>query len=149
MVSDSQSFSLPRTVQLPRMTFRRSAEINAADVWEIIAKCPQLDRNLLYYELLLAVISPPPACLLREMVRWLVGCRPTRGRATAPGSAFGIAVQPKLRKMRLGKELILSALNEPACEGVTHIKGTVTLPKGHLDFFAVWLGIWVHQSGKL
>lgn len=47
MVSDSQSFSLPRNVQLPRVTFRRPTEIHAADVWEVIAKCPQLDRNSL------------------------------------------------------------------------------------------------------
>lgn len=150
MVTYSQSFSEPRNVQLPRMTFRRPAEINAADVCEITAKCPQLDRNLLYYEQLLAVISPPPACLLREMVRWLAGCRPTRGRATAPRSAFGIAVQPKLRNMRLGKELILSALNRPACEGVTHIKVTVARPTGRPGCSSqLWLGTRVRQYGKL
>ncbi|RWM20560.1 MAG: hypothetical protein EOR73_13975 [Mesorhizobium sp.] len=54
MISDSQSLSLPRNVQLPRVTFRRPTEIHAADVWELIAKCPQLDRNSLYCELLLS-----------------------------------------------------------------------------------------------
>ncbi|WP_292254905.1 hypothetical protein [Mesorhizobium sp.] len=53
MVSDSQSFSLPRNVQLPRVTFRKTTEIHAANVWELIAKWPQLDRNSLYCDLLL------------------------------------------------------------------------------------------------
>lgn len=76
MVSDSQSFSLPCKVQLPRLTFGRPTEIHAADVWELIAKCPQLDRNSLYCELLLCS-DFADTCVLAEragaVVGWFVG----------------------------------------------------------------------------
>ncbi|TIU42605.1 MAG: hypothetical protein E5W31_05070 [Mesorhizobium sp.] len=47
-------------------------------------------------------------------------------RPSEPSTPF-IAVHPEIRNTRVGKGLIMSALNRPSCESVTHIKATVTL----------------------
>ncbi|MER9845603.1 diaminobutyrate acetyltransferase [Mesorhizobium australicum] len=126
MVSDSQSFSLPRSDLLPRVTFRRPTEIHAANVWELIAKCPPLDRNSLYCALLLCT-DFADTCVLAErawtVVVWMSACR----RPSDPLTLFiwQIAVHPE--NTGVGKGLIISALNRPSCESVTQIKATVTL----------------------
>ncbi|WP_352545604.1 diaminobutyrate acetyltransferase [Mesorhizobium sp. M0006] len=127
MVSESQSFSLPRNVPLPRVTFRRPTEIDAAVVWVLIAKCPRLDRNSLYRELLLCT-DFADICVLAEragVIGWMSAYR----RPREPSSVFiwQIAVHPKIRNTGVGRGLIISALNRPSCENVTHIKATVAL----------------------
>ncbi|WP_425515196.1 GNAT family N-acetyltransferase [Mesorhizobium japonicum] len=108
MVHDRQRSSLRAGGQLALVTFRKPTWNDAADVWDLIALCPQLDRNSLYCESSYsALISPTHAC--SRILIWQ------------------IAVHPMVRSTGLGKELILSALNGPSCEGVTHIKATVTL----------------------
>jgi len=140
MVSDSQSFSLLRNVQLPQVTFRRPTEIHAADVWELIAKCPELDRNSLYCELLLCS-DFADTCVLAEhagaVVGWLAAYRPPSNPSTL--FVWQIAVHPEVRNAGLGKGLIDSVLDRRSCDGVTHINATVTLnnPASGLFFAAV------------
>lgn len=128
MVSDSQSFSLSRSDQLPRVTFRRPTEIHAAKVWELIAKCPPLDRNSLYCELLLCT-DFADTCVLAERAGAVVGWISAYRRPSDPSTLFiwQIAVHPEVRNTGVGKGLITSALNRPCCESVTYIKATVTL----------------------
>ncbi|WP_292589537.1 hypothetical protein [Mesorhizobium sp.] len=84
MVSDSQIFSVPRNVQLPRVTFRRPTDIHAADVWELIAKYPRLGRNSLYCELLLCS-DFADTCVLAERAGAVVGWLSAyRRRVTRP-----------------------------------------------------------------
>ncbi|MFA1673262.1 GNAT family N-acetyltransferase [Rhizobium mongolense] len=106
MISDSQSLSLPRNVQLPRVTFRRPTEIHAADVWELIAKCPVLAERA------------------GAVVGWLSAYRRPSDLSTL--FIWQIALHLKIRKTGVGKGLIMSALNRPSCESVTHIEATVT-----------------------
>ncbi|MER9774908.1 diaminobutyrate acetyltransferase [Mesorhizobium sp. M0220] len=128
MVSDSQCFSLPRNVPLPRVTFRRPTEIDAAVVWDVIAKCPPLDRNSLYCELLLCT-DFADICVLAERAGAVVGWMSAYRRPREPSTLFiwQIAVHPEKRNAGVGKGLIISALNRPSCESVTQIKATVTL----------------------
>lgn len=137
--------------QLERVTFRKRTDNHAADVWNLIALCPQLDRNSLYCELLLCPDFADTCVLVEragEVVGWMSACR----WPSDPSTVFiwQIAVHRKLRNIRLGKDLIRSALNRPPCEGVTHIKCTVTFPTGRPGCSSqLWLGAWVRQSGKL
>ncbi|MER8672063.1 diaminobutyrate acetyltransferase [Mesorhizobium sp. M1156] len=128
MVSDSQSLSLRCDGQLARVTFRKPTDDHAADVWDLIALCPQLDRNSLYCELLLCT-DFADTCVLAEragaVVGWLSAYRPPSNPSTF--FIWQVAVHPEIRNTGLGKRLIVSALNRPSCEGVTHIKATVTL----------------------
>ncbi|RWP02652.1 MAG: diaminobutyrate acetyltransferase [Mesorhizobium sp.] len=128
MISDSQRFSLPPTVRLSGVTFREPTEIHAADVWELIAKCPPLDRNSLYGELLLCT-DFADTCVLAERAGEVVGWLATYRRPSEPSTLFiwQIAVHPNARNTGVGKGLILSALNRPSCESVTHVEATVTL----------------------
>ncbi|MFD2052007.1 diaminobutyrate acetyltransferase [Mesorhizobium calcicola] len=136
MVSDSQRFSMPRNVQ--RVSFQRPTEIHAAEVWELIAKCPPLDRNSLYCELLLCT-DFADTCVLAEHAGAVVGWMSAYRRPSEPSTLFiwQIAVHPEIRNAGVGKGLIISALNRPCCESVTHIKATVTLSnRASMSFFA-------------
>ncbi|QKC66344.1 diaminobutyrate acetyltransferase [Mesorhizobium loti] len=128
MVSDSQRFSLPPTVQLSGVTFREPTEIHAADVWDLIAKCPPLNRNSLYCELLLCT-DFADTCVLAERDGEVVGWLATYRRPSEQSTLFiwQIAVHPEARSIGVGKGLIISALNRRSCDGVTHISATVTL----------------------
>lgn len=86
MVSDSQRFSLPRTVQLSGVTFREPTEIHAADVWELIAKRPP-DRNSLYCELLLCN-DFADSCVLAERNGEVVGWLATYRRPSEQSTLF-------------------------------------------------------------
>ncbi|WOS66942.1 diaminobutyrate--2-oxoglutarate transaminase [Sinorhizobium fredii] len=127
MVGNSQSFSLPRNVK-PGVTFRTPTDNLAADVWDLIALCPQLDRNSLYCELLLCT-DFADTCVVAERAGEVVGWLAAYRRPSEPSTLFiwQIAVHPKVRNTGVGKGLIISALNRPSCESVTHIKATVTL----------------------
>ncbi|UVK50282.1 diaminobutyrate acetyltransferase (plasmid) [Mesorhizobium sp. AR02] len=142
MVHDSQRFFSRSDGQLARVTFRKPTENAAADVWELIAKCPQLDRNSLYCELLLCS-DFADTCVLAERAGAVVGRLSAYRRPSDPStlSIWQIAVHPEVRKtgLGLGKGLIVSALNRRSCDGVTHINATVTLsnPISGLFFAAV------------
>ncbi|ESX45206.1 diadenosine tetraphosphatase [Mesorhizobium sp. LSHC424B00] len=110
------------------MTFRSPTEIDAAVVWDLIAKCPPLDRNSLYCELLLCT-DFADTCVLAERAGAVVGWMSAYRRPSEPSTLFiwQIAVHPEKRSTGVGKGMIISALNRPSCESVTHIKATVTL----------------------
>ncbi|WP_353009776.1 diaminobutyrate--2-oxoglutarate transaminase [Mesorhizobium sp. M0843] len=126
MVDNSQKLSLRSGGQ--GVTFRRPTEIHAADVWELIAKCSPLDPNSLYCELLLCT-DFADTCVLAEHAGAVVGWMSAYRRPSEPSTLFiwQIAVHPDIRNTGVGKGLIISALNRPSCEGLTHIKATVTL----------------------
>ncbi|MER9732467.1 diaminobutyrate acetyltransferase [Mesorhizobium sp. M0217] len=128
MVHNSQRFSFRSDGQLDRVTFRRPTEIHAADVWDLIALCPQLDRNSLYCELLLCS-DFADTFVLAQRARKVVGCLAAYRRPSHPSTlvVWQIAVHPKVRNTGLGKGLIVSALNRRSGDGVTHINVTVTL----------------------
>ncbi|MUT27171.1 diaminobutyrate--2-oxoglutarate transaminase [Mesorhizobium japonicum] len=128
MVSDPQKISLRSGGRLAGVTFRQPTDNHAADVWDLIALCPQLDRNSLYCELLLCT-DFADTCVLAErvgeVVGWLAAYRPPREPSTL--FIWQIAVHPKVRSIGVGKGLIISALNRLSCESVTHVEATVTL----------------------
>jgi diaminobutyrate acetyltransferase len=128
MVGNNHKLSLQSDRQSARVTFRRPADNHAVDVWDLIALCPPLDRNSLYCELLLCT-DFADTCVLAERAGVVVGWLSAYRRPSDPSTLFvwQIAVHPDVRSAGLGKQLIVSALNRPACEGVTHIKATVTL----------------------
>ncbi|MES0007816.1 diaminobutyrate acetyltransferase [Mesorhizobium sp. M0062] len=109
-------------------------------MWELIEKCPQLDRNSLYCELLLCS-DFADTCVLAERAGAVVGWLSAYRRPRDPSTLFvwQIAVHPEVRNTGLGKGLIVSALNRRSCDGVTHINATVTLsnPTSGLFFSAV------------
>ncbi|WP_168992117.1 MULTISPECIES: diaminobutyrate acetyltransferase [Mesorhizobium] len=125
MASDKQGRSHGRS---ERVTFRKPAYNHAADVWALIALCPQLDRNTLYCELLHCTHFADTCTVAEragEVVGWLSAYRPPSEPSTL--FVWQIAVHPAMRNTGLGKGLIVSALNRPFCESVTHIKATVAL----------------------
>ncbi|WP_353683124.1 diaminobutyrate--2-oxoglutarate transaminase [Mesorhizobium sp.] len=110
------------------MTFREPTDNHAADVRDLIALCPQLDRNSLYCALLLCS-DFADTCVLAERAGEVVGWLATYRRPREPSTLFiwQIAVHPEVRNTGVGKGLIVSALNRPSCESVRHIEATVTL----------------------
>ncbi|MGX5832177.1 diaminobutyrate--2-oxoglutarate transaminase [Mesorhizobium sp. 43Arga] len=141
MVSDSQSFSLVHDVQLPRVTFRKPSGNHAADVQDLIALCPELDRNSLYCGLLLCTHFAD-TCVLAERAGEVVGWLAAYRQPSDPSTLFvwQIAVHPAVRNTGLGKGLIVSALSRPSCQGVSHIKATVTLSNKASKFFFTTVG---------
>ncbi|MER8970661.1 diaminobutyrate acetyltransferase [Mesorhizobium sp. M0808] len=114
--------------QSERVTFRKPAYNHAADVWALIALCPQLDRNSLYCELLLCTHFADTCTVAEragEVVGWLSAYRPPSEPSTL--FVWQIAVHPTVRNTGVGKGLIVSALTRPCCKSVTHIKATVAL----------------------
>lgn len=125
MAADKQGRSNGRSEQV---TFRKPAYNHAADVWNLVGRCPQLDRNTLYCELLHCTHFAETCAIAEraeEVVGWLSAYRPP----TEPSTLFvwQIAVHPAVRNTGVGKRLIISALNRPYCKSVTHIKATVAL----------------------
>lgn len=128
MVGDREALSLRSGGRLARVTFREPTDNHAADVRDLIALCPQLDRNSLYCELLLCT-DFADTCVLAERAGEVVGWLATYRRPSEPSTLFiwQIAVHPELRNIGVGKGLIISALNRRSCESVTHVEATVTL----------------------
>ncbi|WP_352878282.1 GNAT family N-acetyltransferase [Mesorhizobium sp. M0959] len=150
MVHNSQRLSLRSDGQLARGTFRKPTENHAADGWDLIALCPQLDHNSLYCELPL-VTDFSGSCVLVEhggaVIGWLSAYRRPSDRSTL--FIWQIAVYPEVHSTDLGKEVIVSALNRPPCEGVTHIEATETLGNWAPDCSSqLCSGPGRRQSGK-
>ncbi|WP_085033743.1 diaminobutyrate acetyltransferase [Ensifer aridi] len=126
MTGDRQDLFLPSVGQSEPVIFRKPTHSHVADVWALIGLCPQLDRNTFYCELLLCTHFADTCAIAErsgEVVGWLSAYRPP----TEPSTLFvwQIAVHPQMRNAGVGTGLILSALNRPCCESVTHIKATV------------------------
>ncbi|WP_352487544.1 diaminobutyrate acetyltransferase [Mesorhizobium sp. M0051] len=132
MADDRQSGSYG---QSERVTFREPACSHAADVWALIALCPQLDRNSLYCELLHCTHFADTCTVAErvgEVVGWLSAYRPPSEPSTL--FVWQIAVHPAVRNTGVGKGLIVSALNRPCNKSVTHIKATVALTNKASNF---------------
>ncbi|WP_081157700.1 diaminobutyrate acetyltransferase [Ensifer aridi] len=128
MADGRQSLVFQSDVESERVTFRKPAPNHAADVWDLVGLCPQLDRNSFYSELLLCTDFADTCAIAEsagEIVGWLSAYRPPREPSTL--FVWQIAVHPGVRNRGVGKGLIVSALNRPCCESVTHIKATVAL----------------------
>ncbi|WP_292505047.1 diaminobutyrate acetyltransferase [Mesorhizobium sp.] len=112
--------------QSERVTFRKPTYNHAADVWALIALCPQLARNSLYCELLLCTHFAD-TCTVAELAGEVVGWLSAYRLPSEPSTLFvwQIAVHPAVRNTGVGKGLIISAFNRPCCKSVTHIKATV------------------------
>lgn len=96
-------------------------------VHALIARCPPLDRNSLYCNLLQCSHFSGTCALAEQdgrVLGFVSGYRPP----DEPDTLFiwQVAVDPAARGMGLGQRLMLDILGRPACTGVRTIKTTVT-----------------------
>lgn len=106
---------------------RAPAAADGRAVHDLIARCPPLDTNSAYCNLLQATHFSG-TCVLAEMggapVGWVSGyLEPER-----PDTLFiwQVAVAPEGRGHGLGKRMIREILDRPACRGVRRLTTTIT-----------------------
>lgn len=111
----------------PLHTVTAPAATDAAAVHALIARCPPLDRNSLYCNLLQCSHFAATCALARaggQVHGFVSGYRPPR----TPEVLFiwQVAVDPRARGHGLARRLIRAILARPDCAGVTHLETTVT-----------------------
>ncbi|RME64844.1 MAG: diaminobutyrate acetyltransferase [Alphaproteobacteria bacterium] len=113
------------------MHIRPPTATDGAAVHALIARCPPLDGNSLYCNLLQCTHFTETSALAEKgdaLVGFVSGYR----LPDEPGALFvwQVAVDPAARGQGLGERLIRAILARPACAGVTVLKATVTRTNG-------------------
>lgn len=100
---------------------------DAADVFDLIAACPPLDRNSLYANLLQCTHFADSCAIARRdgaAVGWVSGYVPP----AEPDTYFlwQVAVHESARGRGVPRRLIAAILNRPICADVRSLKTTIT-----------------------
>lgn len=110
-----------------RLSLRPPTADDGADVWDLVAACPPLDRNSMYCNLLQCT-DFAETCILAERsgraLGWVSGYCPPNDESTL--FIWQVAVHEDARGLGLAKAMILSLLDRPACRGVEYMKTTIT-----------------------
>ena len=109
------------------LTFRPPTVDDGAEICDLVAACPPLDRNSLYCNLLQCT-DFAETCLIAEdgakPIGWVSGYRPPAEPSTL--FIWQVAVAREARGIGLARTMILSLLERPACSTVDRIKTTIT-----------------------
>ena len=121
------SLTAPSTTTAPPLTIATPVATDASAVHALIARCPPLDRNSLYCNLLQCTDFAATCAIAHsddEVVGFVSGYRPP----AMPEVLFiwQVAVHRAARGRRLAQRLITDILARPSCAGVTMIHTTVT-----------------------
>lgn len=110
-----------------RLSFRRPAAADGALVHQLIARCPPLERNSLYCNLLQCTHFAD-TCVLASQGAGPVGFLSAYLIPKLPEKLFvwQIAVAAEARNRGIGGRMIMEALGRPACAGVRYLKTTIT-----------------------
>lgn len=113
-VSQSQSFRTPEAA-------------DGAAVHDLIARCPPLDANSLYCNLL-QCSHFADTCVIAELDGGIAGWVSGYVRPDSPACLFiwQVAVAPEARGRGLGQRMIREILRRDACREVARIESTIT-----------------------
>jgi L-2,4-diaminobutyric acid acetyltransferase len=121
------SSTAPSTTTEPTLTIDTPVATDASAVHALIDRCPPLDPNSLYCNLLQCTDFADTCAIARlddDVVGFVSGYRPP----AAPHVLFiwQVAVDRAARGRALARRLITRILSRPACAGVTMLHTTVT-----------------------
>ena len=106
---------------------RQPAALDGPAVHALVSRCPPLDVNSLYCNLLQCSMFST-TCIVAERNGEIVGFI---SGFIAPGSSntlfiWQVAVAPEARGSGLGKAMLMALLQRPACQRVSQLQTTVT-----------------------
>lgn len=109
------------------MHFRRPVAADGVAVHDLIARCPPLDANSVYCNLL-QTSHHADTCVIAERDRRAVGWVSAYVLPSDPHCLFvwQVAVAPEARGHRLGQRMIRQILERDVCRAVTRIHTTIT-----------------------
>jgi L-2,4-diaminobutyric acid acetyltransferase len=109
------------------VALRQPQAADGTAIHDLIARCPPLDANSLYCNLL-QCSHFAETCVLVEIDRKIAGWVSGYIRPDAPDCLFiwQVAVAREARGHGLGKRMIREILRREACHGVTRIESTIT-----------------------
>ncbi|MGE3250285.1 MAG: diaminobutyrate acetyltransferase [Hyphomonadaceae bacterium] len=109
------------------MSLERPRAEDGAEVSGLIARCPPLDCNSAYCNLLQCTDFAGTCVVARRagrVVGWVSGYRPPAERGTL--FIWQVAVDPAVRGARLGERMIRAIFARPEQSGATRIRTTIT-----------------------
>lgn len=112
----------------PELELRQPRASDGAALYDLIARCPPLDRNSRYCNLLQVSHFSDTAVLAVDRSGTLVGAVTGYRRPDAPDALFvwQVAVAPEARGRRLAPRMFEAILSRPACRGVRWLQASIT-----------------------
>ncbi len=109
------------------ITFRHPVLEDGIEVFDLIERCPPLDQNSSYCNLL-QCSHFADTCVAAEMDGDLVGFVSGYLLPSDPSTLFvwQVAVDSRARGKGLASRMILHLLSQPSCDKVSHIHTTIT-----------------------
>lgn len=106
---------------------RKPTKEDGADVWQLVADCPPLDRNSMYMNVV-QCDHFADTCILVERNGQVVGWISGHIRPEAPDTLFiwQVAVHESARGLGLGKRMLSALVARPECAGVRQMETTIT-----------------------
>ncbi|MGE0113348.1 MAG: diaminobutyrate acetyltransferase [Steroidobacteraceae bacterium] len=132
-----QRFFQPQTTASDNIHLRTPSTADGVRVHELIARCPPLDMNSMYCNLLQCSLFSG-TCVIAEADERLLGFVSGFVSPDQPHTLFiwQIAVASEARGTGLARSMLQSLLKRPACEGVSHLQTTIT--PGNLASWALF-----------